>query len=162
MRRRAFNWRLETGDWRLATSDSFFMPINKLVIIGFGLIGASVAAGLRTATACREVIAVARSSQTRDRALELDLADRAYEDIEAFGQELKAGDLICIAVPTLSISKVLQQIAACVSPEVTITDCASVKGHVAVAAREVFGEIPPQFVLGHPIAGSEKSGVDAA
>lgn len=138
------------------------MKINKLVIVGFGLIGASAAAGLRAAKACREVIAVARSQQTRDKAVQLGLADSAYPDLEHFAKSLGAGDVICIAVPTLTVTTVLKQIAASVSPEVTITDCASVKGHVEVAAREAFGRIPPQLVLGHPIAGSEKSGVLAA
>src|SRR5690606_25507039 len=49
-----------------------------------------------------------------------------------------------------------------VSPAVTITDCASVKGYVEDAANEIFGEVPPQLILGHPIAGSERSGVTAA
>lgn len=136
--------------------------INKLVIVGFGLIGASVAAGLKAANGCREVIAVARSPQTRNTALQLGLADSAYPDLEAFAGTLGAGDLICIAVPTLTVKAVLEQIAATVSPEVTLTDCASVKGHVEAAAMEAFGEMPAQLVLGHPIAGSEKSGVEAA
>jgi cyclohexadieny/prephenate dehydrogenase / 3-phosphoshikimate 1-carboxyvinyltransferase len=138
------------------------MHINKLVIVGFGLIGASVAAGLKAAGACREVIAVARSQQTRDKALQLDLADSAWPDLRPFADSLGAEDLICIAVPTLTVKKVLQQIADTVSSNVTITDCASVKGHVEIAAREAFGCVPPQLVLGHPIAGSEKSGVLAA
>lgn len=136
--------------------------INKLVIVGFGLIGASVAAGLKASRGCRGVIAVSRSQQTRDTALQLGLADSAYPDLEPFASTLRAGDLICIAVPTLTVKAVLKQIAATVSPEVTLTDCASVKGHVEAAALEAFGRMPPQLVLGHPIAGSEKSGVEAA
>ena len=43
-----------------------------------------------------------------------------------------------------------------------ITDAGSVKGHLLEAAQTVFGELPPLLVLGHPIAGSERSGVEAA
>lgn len=138
------------------------MNINKLVVVGFGLIGASLAAALKSAKACRQVIAIAPSSSTRDTALELGLADEAYPELSAVADALGAGDLICIAVPTLAVKPVLQQIAAQVSTEVTITDCASVKGYVEAAAQEVFGGVPSNLILGHPIAGSERSGVTAA
>ncbi|MCW8196513.1 bifunctional prephenate dehydrogenase/3-phosphoshikimate 1-carboxyvinyltransferase [Proteobacteria bacterium 005FR1] len=138
------------------------MRINKLIIVGFGLIGASLAAGLRKVGACERVIAIARSEHTRDKAVELKLADEAHADLNAVADTLGADDLICIAVPTLTVDKILRQIAASVSDQVTITDCASVKGHVEEAARKAFGELPPQLILGHPIAGSERSGVLAA
>lgn len=138
------------------------MKINKLVVVGFGLIGASLAAALKAANGCRTVIAVARSEFTRETALQRNLADEAYGDLADVADTLGAGDLICIAVPTLSVKMVLQQIADLVSPAVTITDCASVKGYVEDAANEIFGEVPPQLILGHPIAGSERSGVTAA
>lgn len=138
------------------------MTINKLVVVGFGLIGASLAAALKPAGGCRQVIAVARSTFTRDTALQRGLADEAYGNLSEVAGELGKGDLICIAVPTLAVKSVLQQIADQVSADVTITDCASVKGYVEEAARDVFGEVPPQMVLGHPIAGSEQSGVTAA
>lgn len=136
--------------------------MNKVVIVGFGLIGASLAAGLRKAGGCQRVLAIARSEHTRRQALELELADEAHADLEPVAETLGAGDLICIAVPTLTVDRILQQIAATVSADVTLTDCASVKGHVKEAATRAFGALPPQLVLGHPIAGSEKSGVSAA
>lgn len=138
------------------------MKTNKLVVVGFGLIGASLAAALKAAKGCSQVIAIAPSSSTRETALELGLADEAYRELPEVAASLGAGDLICIAVPTLSVKSILQQIADHVSPEVTVTDCASVKGYVAAAAREVFGEVPSHLILGHPIAGSERSGVSAA
>lgn len=136
--------------------------INKLVIVGFGLIGASVAAGLRRAMGCQTVIAIARSGFTREQALKMNLADEAYPSVESIADQLGKNDVICIAVPTLTTAAILKTIAQCVSPDVTITDCASVKGSVLKAAHDAYGELPPQLVLGHPIAGSEKSGVTAA
>lgn len=136
--------------------------INKLVVIGIGLIGGSLATGLKKRGACVDVIGIALSEQTCIDAVSLNVVDRAYTSLKAIAAELTAGDVIFISVPTLSVKSVLQEIKECVSSEVTITDGASVKGNVQTAAQEVYGDVPEQFVLGHPIAGSEKSGVTAA
>lgn len=141
--------------------------VNKLVVIGIGLIGGSLATGLKKRGACGEVIGIARSEQTCVDAVNLHVVDRAYTSLKMIAPELTAGDVIFISVPTLSVKAVLQEIKGCVSADVTITDGASVKGNVQAAAEEVYGaenngEFPAQFVLGHPIAGSEKSGVTAA
>lgn len=136
--------------------------INRLVVVGIGLIGGSLAVALKQAGACKEVIGVARREQTCQDAVRLGVVDRAVMSITDIADELTAGDVIFIAVPTLTVTAVLQQIHACVSPEVTITDGASVKGSVMQAVRETYGCLPPQFIGGHPIAGSEKSGVEAS
>jgi 3-phosphoshikimate 1-carboxyvinyltransferase len=65
-------------------------------------------------------------------------------------------------VPTLSVRQTLLELQQYLDPAVTITDAASVKGSVVQAVRDIYGTMPPQFVPGHPIAGSEKSGVAAA
>ncbi len=136
--------------------------IDKLVVIGIGLIGGSLATGLKARGGCRETIGIARRAQTCREAVELGVVDRAYADLREVAGELGRDDVIFIAVPTLSVAEALKNIRDLVSPEVTITDGASVKGSVEQAARQLFGEVPPQLVLGHPIAGSEKSGVSAA
>ena len=138
------------------------MLIDKLVVIGFGLIGASVAAGLREKNQCREVIAIARSEFTRAEAIKRKLADRAFDAIENLPDQLTANDLILVAVPTLTTESVFKSLAKCVPESVTITDCASVKGSIRSAALNAWGKFPSQLVLGHPIAGSEQSGVTAA
>jgi len=136
--------------------------VNKLVVIGIGLIGGSLATGLKNRGACGEVIGIARSESTCEQAVKLGVVDRAYTSLKNIAHELTAGDVIFISVPTLSVKTVLQEIKEHISADVTITDGASVKGNVQTAALEVYGEVPAQFVLGHPIAGSEKSGVTAA
>ena len=136
--------------------------INKLVVIGIGLIGGSLATGLKKRGACNEVIGIARREETCAEAVNLGVVDRAYTSLKSIASELVAGDVIFISVPTLSVRSVLQEVKDCVSAEVTITDGASVKGNVQLAAEQVYGQVPRQFVLGHPIAGSEKSGVTAA
>jgi len=102
------------------------VAINKLVVIGFGLIGASVAAGLRRAGYCQKVIAVARSEETCSLALSLDLADEACHSIDDITGSLGEGDVVCIAVPTLSMEKILEGLKTCIANGVTVTDCASV------------------------------------
>lgn len=136
--------------------------VNRLVVVGIGLIGGSLAVALKQAGACREVIGVARREQTCVDAVRLGVADRAVTSIKDIAGELTAGDVIFIAVPTLTVEAILQQIKDSVSPDVTITDGASVKGSVIAAVKAAYGCLPRQFVGGHPIAGSEKSGVEAS
>jgi prephenate dehydrogenase len=137
-------------------------PVRKLVVIGLGLIGGSLAASSRARGLCQEVIGVVRSEDIGVRALELGVADSYVTNFESIASTLEQGDVVFIAVPTLSVRDVLTQVQACTSPEVTITDGASVKGSVLKDVLAVYGCVPPQVVLGHPIAGSEKSGVEAS
>ncbi len=135
--------------------------VNKLVVIGIGLIGGSLAAALTRAGGCTEVIGIARRQQTCDDAIRLGVCDRAFLNLEKIAPELTEGDVIFIAVPTLTVGSVLSDIQRLISSRVTITDGASVKGSVIDAVKAVYGCVPPQFVAGHPIAGSEQSGVEA-
>lgn len=137
-------------------------PVRKFIVVGIGLIGGSFAAALRQASACEEFIGIVRYEQTARDAVAHGVVDAAYTSLEAIAADLDERDIIFISVPTLSVAKVLADIKNFVSDKVTITDGSSVKGSVARAAIEVFGQIPSQFILGHPIAGSEKSGVFAA
>jgi prephenate dehydrogenase len=137
--------------------------VNTLVVIGLGLIGGSFAAGMKAAGACKQVVAVVRRREDADFALKKGIIDRFCLSIDEIANELSAGDVIFIAVPALSVKKVLLDIKEENVPEsVTITDATSVKGIIVSAAAEVYGSVPDQFVLGHPIAGSEKNGITAA
>ena len=100
-------------------------PINRLVVIGIGLIGGSLAAGLKKANACNEVIGIARRRQTCKDAIRLGVVDRAFLSLEDVADELGAGDVVFIAVPTLTVKTVLADCAKLLSSEVTITDGAS-------------------------------------
>lgn len=137
-------------------------PCGRLVVIGLGLIGGSLASAARLRAMYASVWGIARNDASCARAMELGVVDRAYTRLSDIAAQLGAGDIIFIAVPTLSVRQVLQDIRHSVSPDVTVTDGASVKGSVLADVQAVFGEIPPQVVLGHPIAGSERSGVEAA
>lgn len=136
--------------------------INKLVVVGLGLIGGSLAAGLKRRGGCVETIGVVRTAEAGAQALKRGVVDRTCASLAEVAPELGPGDVVFISVPTLAVAGVLEQIRDCLDPQVTVTDGASVKGSVAKAAEQVFGLVPPQLILGHPIAGSERSGVAAA
>src|SRR5690606_24918143 len=116
--------------------------VGKLVVVGIGLIGGSLAAALKQRSACREVIAVVRNRDTGEQALRQGVADRVCLSIAEIAPELARGDVIFIAVPTLAVEQVLADIKASVKASITLTDGASVKGSVAEAARKVFGTVP--------------------
>jgi 3-phosphoshikimate 1-carboxyvinyltransferase len=136
--------------------------VNRLVIIGLGLIGSSLAASVRNKGLAKEVIGISRRQSTLEIALNNGIVDRCVDDFSQVAKELEQGDIVVIGVPTLSVPSVLQECISQISPEVTVTDVASVKESVVNSAVELFGAVPPQLVPGHPIAGSEKSGVTAA
>src|SRR5690554_3880279 len=133
--------------------------VNCLVVIGLGLIGSSFAKGVRDAGLAQEVVGVDLDPHSRKRAVELGVADRCCNDL---AEACKEADVIMLAVPVLALQTLLGQIADLKLTDTIITDVGSVKGHLLTAAQKVFGVLPPLLVPGHPIAGSERSGVEAA
>ena len=129
---------------------------KKISIIGLGLIGGSVAAAIK-----RQGIASSICAWDENRASLVLGQDLGLIDIiaENPGQAVAQADLIILAVPVLAMEKVLGAIDL---KGQLITDVGSVKAVVVDAAEHVFGEVPKNFVPGHPIAGSEKNGVLAA
>ncbi len=136
--------------------------VRNLVVVGLGLIGGSLAAAARERQACAHVIGVVRREETAQRAIELGVVDEALTDLDALKGRLGKGDVVFVSVPTLSVRGILEQLKRILPESVTITDGASVKGSVQRDVCAVYGAMPSQVVLGHPIAGSEKSGVEAA
>ncbi|USD20219.1 bifunctional prephenate dehydrogenase/3-phosphoshikimate 1-carboxyvinyltransferase [Microbulbifer variabilis] len=136
--------------------------IGRLLVVGVGLIGGSFALSLKAAGACREVIGVALQEEVCEEAKKLGVVDRAYTSLPEALDLLEEGDLVFIAVPTLAVESVFAQLKDNLPEGVTVTDAASVKGSVQRSAEKVWGRVPNFLVLGHPIAGSEKSGVSAA
>jgi prephenate dehydrogenase len=132
---------------------------KKIVIIGLGLIGGSLARALVAADCDCEVVGVGRDTAILQQAIEDGSITGFTTDVQTACAD---ADLVVIAVPVLSVKAMLQEMAPVLSPNTVVTDVASVKHSVVSAAREVFGSIPANFVPGHPIAGSERSGYKAA
>lgn len=133
--------------------------INRLCIIGVGLIGGSLARALKRAGACAEVVGCGRDEGALRRAVELGVIDR-YQSDPALA--VSGADVVVLAVPLGMMEPVLRRIAPALSAGAVITDVGSAKGSVVAAAQAVFGTVPARFVPGHPIAGTEKNGVEAS
>jgi len=133
--------------------------IGRLTIIGVGLIGGSLALALRQAGACREVVGCSRNAEHLQRAVELGVIDR-YELDPA--RAVEGADLVLVAVPLGAMRLVFEAMRPGLVPNTVVTDVGSAKASVVADARAAWGELPPGFVPGHPIAGTEKSGVEAA
>ncbi|MCD5987000.1 bifunctional prephenate dehydrogenase/3-phosphoshikimate 1-carboxyvinyltransferase [Pseudomonas sp. CDFA 553] len=133
--------------------------IRRLVVVGLGLIGGSFAKGIRESGVCGEVVGVDLDPQSRKLAVELGVVDRCEADLAVACRD---ADVIQLAVPILAMEKVLALLATFDLGDAVLTDVGSAKGNVVRAARLAFGAMPPRFVPGHPIAGSEQSGVEAS
>ena len=133
--------------------------VGRLVVVGLGLIGGSFAKGLRQQGLCGEVVGVDLDAESRRLAVQLGVVDRCESELAA---ACVGADVILLAVPIIAMEKVLAQLAALDLGQAIVTDVGSAKGNVVRAAQAVFGARLPRFVPGHPIAGSEQSGVEAA
>jgi prephenate dehydrogenase len=133
--------------------------IQRLCIIGVGLIGGSLARALKQAQAVGEVIGAGRREAPLRTALELGVIDRGETDLPL---AVAAADVVVVAVPLGAMLKVFAAIVDHLPPACVLTDVGSAKGSVLGDVRRVFGRAPPTFVPGHPIAGTEKSGVEAS
>jgi len=133
--------------------------INRLVILGVGSIGGSLARALKKKQCVTEVVGFGRTKQHLQTAVDLGVIDTYTTDIVA---AIKDADIIVVCTPVCSISTMFEQMAGEFSASTILTDVGSTKMSVVDAAKRVFGEVPPNFVPAHPIAGTEKSGVQAS
>jgi len=133
--------------------------INRLLIIGMGLIGGSLALALKKADKVKEVVGFSRQASTRKQALALGIVDKAEDNVADAMQNV---DMVVLAVPMGAMADTLMAIGPYVTDDMIITDAGSAKAQVVAAAKLALGERFKQFVPGHPIAGTEKSGPMAA
>jgi prephenate dehydrogenase len=131
--------------------------IDRLTIVGVGLIGGSLARALKSSGAVKEIIGTGRSIQHLQRARELGVVDRIEIDM---GAAVNDADVVVVAVPVGAMESVFTDIAPHLSDKTVLTDVGSSKASVVEAAHRAFGKLPTNFVPGHPIAGTEKSGVE--
>ncbi|AHE98207.1 prephenate dehydrogenase [Thioalkalivibrio paradoxus] len=133
--------------------------IQRLVIFGVGLIGGSLALALREAGAVGEVVGCSRNPANLEEAQRLGVIDRWTTDpVEA----CRDADVGVLAVPLGSMQGLAAALAGHWPKDALLTDVGSSKQAVIEAVRSGFGQLPRNFVAGHPIAGTEKSGVAAA
>lgn len=131
---------------------------KRMAVIGVGLIGGSLARILRQQGEVGEIVGIGRTEPNLQRAVELGVIDRYCQDP---CQGVQGADLVFLATPVCAIASVLEKIVPYLAPGCVVTDGGSVKESV-VAACEPLMPVGTSFVGGHPIAGTEKSGVDAS
>jgi cyclohexadieny/prephenate dehydrogenase len=133
-------------------------PFRRVAFIGIGLINGSLAKVMRRHNLAGEIVAAARRTTTLDRARELRLCDWVTTDP---AEAAHGADLIVLGVPSGAMGAAAAAMAAGVSAEAIITDVGSVKAQVV---RDVCPHLPDRtrFVPGHPVAGTEHSGPEAA
>jgi prephenate dehydrogenase len=133
--------------------------LNKVVIFGVGLIGGSFALALKQAGAARSIVGMGRSQQALARALELGIIDSAGDSV---ADAMRGADLVLIAAPVAQTEAILASLLPYLEEGAVVTDAGSTKSDVVAAARKALGSRIAQFVPGHPIAGRESNGPDAA
>ena len=132
--------------------------IDKLAIIGVGLIGSSLSLALKEAGEVRQVIGFGRNQQNLARGIELGVLDDFADSIEACVSD---ADVIVVAVPLGAMRQVFAELKQAIKKGAIITDVGSAKGSVVSAAQAELGTLFSRFVPAHPIAGTEQSGVEA-
>ena len=131
--------------------------VERLALIGIGLIGSSIARAARASGAAQTIVATARSEATRKRVLELSLADRVAD---SNADAVKDADLVIVCVPVGASGEVAKEIGPHLKAGAIVSDVGSVKGAVL---RAMAPHLPKavHFIPAHPVAGTEHSGPDA-
>jgi prephenate dehydrogenase len=132
---------------------------GRVVIFGVGLIGGSFALALRHAGAAGHIVGMGRSRQALARALELGIIDSIGVSV---ADAMRGASLVLVAAPVAQTEAILASLLPHLEEGAIVTDAGSTKSDVVAAARKALGGRIGQFVPGHPIAGRESNGPDAA
>jgi cyclohexadieny/prephenate dehydrogenase len=130
---------------------------GRIALIGFGLIGGSIARAARAQGLAGEIVTTARSPATRARVQELGIVDRV---VDTNAEAVKDADLVILCIPVGACGPVAKEIAPHLKPGAIVSDVGSVKGMVL---REMAPHLPKtvHFIPAHPVAGTEHSGPDS-
>jgi cyclohexadieny/prephenate dehydrogenase len=136
------------------TSEPHF---KRIALIGFGLIGGSIARAARAQGLVGDIVTTARSAKTRARVAELGVVDAV---VETNAEAVRDADLVILCIPVGACGPVAQEISAHLKPGAIVSDVGSVKGAVV---RDMAPHLPASahFVPAHPVAGTEHSGPDS-
>ena len=132
---------------------------NKIAIFGVGLIGGSFALSLKKAGKVQHIVGMDRTLAVAERARQLGLIDDAATSV---ADAVRDADLIVVAAPVAQTGAILASIYPHLQPGTLVTDAGSTKSDVVAAARAALSDKIAQFIPGHPIAGREHNGPDAA
>jgi len=133
--------------------------VRRLTVIGLGLIGGSLAKALRLSGFAEQVVGYDQRPGDARKGQELGVVDLAADTL---AEAVQGANILVLAVPVRAVESVLAEVKPHLGESAIITDVGSVKGCFVDSVRKVYGRVPPLVVPGHPIAGSEKSGILAA
>lgn len=132
---------------------------RRVAVIGLGLIGGSLARAIRENGLAATVVGTDKRPEELALGTELGIIDEAAGSV---AEAVAGSDLVVLAVPVKATRTVLEEIRPHLDSNAVLTDVGSTKTSFVNDVREVFGELPAKVIPGHPIAGSEKSGIRAA
>ena len=133
--------------------------LKRVALVGVGLISGSLAIALRRSGAGLSIAGTDRDPQALERAAALGVIDTVAGSVS---EAVRGAELVIVAVPVRAIGPVLHDVALALEPGAVVTDVGSTKADVVAIARGELRALFPRFVPGHPVAGREASGVDAA
>jgi prephenate dehydrogenase len=133
--------------------------LRRIAVIGVGLIGGSFALAMRRGGLAAQVAGYDRDAAALERAAGLQVIDQVAQSVS---EATRGADLVVVAVPVKAAAGVLHDVGLALEPSAVVTDVGSTKAEVIEIARAELRERFPRFVPGHPIAGREASGVEAA
>lgn len=128
---------------------------DRIIILGLGLIGGSIAKSCKAKGLSKQILAFNKSTESLDFALKNGIIDGIYN----FKEKISDNDLIIIATPLLKYAEILEKIEPNLSKNTIISDVGSVKSFIEIDVLTDFENLRKNFVSCHPIAGSDKSGV---
>lgn len=126
---------------------------KRVAIVGVGFMGGSFALALREAVEGVEILGVDINPKALEKALDLKVIDRAYERLD----DLENVGLVVLASPVRTFYNIAKSLKQVLDDQTIVTDMGSVKGKLVYELENILGK---KFVGGHPIAGTEKSGVE--
>jgi prephenate dehydrogenase len=131
---------------------------KKVAIIGLGLMGASLAMALKK-NSDYEVFGWTRKKEVRDSLREKGILDKTADDLENI---IRQAEITVLCLPVPMIIEYCRKYAECWKPGSIVTDVGSVKKTIIDSVHDILAERGVEFVGAHPMAGTEKSGPDAA
>ena len=133
--------------------------INKITIIGVGLIGGSLARALKSNNLANIVFGYGRDQNRLEAATKEGIIDQHSTDLKI---AVDGADIVVIATPVGSFEPLLYDLKPLITQHMIITDVGSTKSSIANSAKNILDEILSKFIPAHPIAGKEKSGFEAS
>ena len=133
--------------------------INKITIVGVGLIGGSLARALKEKNLAKTVFGYGRDRSRLEEAKKHNIIDDYSTQIE---EAVNHADIIVIATPVGTFRNIFSEVKPLIVDDVIISDVGSTKTNIVDIAKEILGDKSQCFVPAHPIAGKEKSGFEAS